>query len=100
MEKEAKDCGRADSVPEINRLLLAAYGISFREARNRLHHFRQKPEKNFFSFSARVERFARAGYGGMGSDIDNQMAVELFERFVEDPALRQHFIAGGLLHIG
>ena len=63
LEKGAKDCGRADSVPEINRLLLAAYGISSSEARNRLHHLRRGPEENFLSFGARVERLARIGYG-------------------------------------
>ena len=42
-----------------------------------------------------MERLARIEYGGMGSDIGNQMAVEHFERSVEDPALRQRLLLVG-----
>ena len=87
LEKGAKDCARADSVLMINRLLLAAYGISSSEARNTVHDLTREP-----SFGARVERLARIGYGGIGRDTKNSMAVEHFECSVIDPALRQHLL--------
>ena len=92
LEKGAKDCGWADSAPEINRRLLNKYSLSPAEARHRLHLIQRQSDESYLSLGNRVEKLVKLAYGNMGEEYENQMALEYFDRAIEEPALRRHLL--------
>lgn len=92
LEHGAKNCGQADSIGEIFDCLIAMYGISASEARERLHTLRRMPEESYPMLGNRVERLARLAYGGLGPQVEKQMALEHFDRALGDSGLRSHIL--------
>ena len=92
LEKGAKDCGAADSVPEINRRLLNMYGMSPTEAREHLHTIQRRVGEKYTSLGNRVEKLTKLAYGGVDPEMEGQLAMENFQRAIDDPALRRHLL--------
>jgi hypothetical protein len=92
LDKGARDCGQGDTLSEVFSQLLAMYGLTPPEARERLHQLRQDPSESYLQLGGRVGKLTRLAYGGLGGGIEVQMALEHFDRAVTDPALRQHLL--------
>lgn len=90
LDKGAKEAGRADSVKEVFRRLLYMFGLLPEEAREKLHQTRREPGESYMNLGNRVGRLARLSYGGLGSEVESTLAVEAFDRALDDPALRQY----------
>lgn len=93
LDKGAKDCGCADTLQGIYSQLLTMYGLSPAEARERLHSLKREPGESYLRLGNRVERLARLAYGGLGVEVETVLALEHFDRALDDPALRQHLLA-------
>jgi hypothetical protein len=92
LDKGARDCGRADTLSGVYSTLLGMFGLTPTEARERLHSLKQDTEESYVKLGARVERLIKIAYGGLGSEIEMQMALEHFDRAIVDPALRRHLL--------
>ena len=92
LDKNAKDCSRASTVKGVYSKLLHMFGLSSSEARERLHGLRQEPDESYVKLGIRVERLTKLAYGGLGEEVEIQMALEHFDRALSDSTLRQHLL--------
>lgn len=92
LDKSAKDCGYADTLSGVYEQLLTMFGLTASEARERLHHLKKEDGENYLRLGNRVERLTRLAYGGLDVHVENQMAIEHFDRALSDYALRQHLL--------
>ena len=92
LEKGATDCGEPDDVKEVYQQLIAMYGISASEAKEKLHTVRKDNSESYIKFGNRVSKLSKLAYGGLGDEVQNQMALEHFDRALGDVALRQYLL--------
>ena len=92
LEKGAKDCGRASTLQGVYSRLLAMFGMTPSMAREKLHNLRREPGESYLQLGNRVERLSRLAYGGLGDEAESSLALEHFDRALDDPSLRQHLL--------
>lgn len=90
LEKSAKEAGRAESMKMVFARLLSMFGLTPAQAREKLHHLRRESGESYLKLANRVERLTRLAYGGLGAEVEVQLAMECFDRSLDDPALRQY----------
>ena len=92
LEKDAKVCGRADTVDNIYQRLLSTYGVSPSQAREKLHALKHESGESYIALGNRVEQLTKQAYGTLGDRVVEEMAIEHFERAVGNTGLRQHLL--------
>lgn len=95
LDKSARDAGRADTLHGIFGRLLSMFGLTASAAREKLHHLSREPGESYLKLGSRVEKLTKLAYGGLGPEVENQMAIESFDRALDEPALRQHLLLAG-----
>lgn len=100
LEKNAKDCGGADTITDIYQQLLSIYGMSSAEARERLHSVTRESGESYSRLGNRVQRLTKLAYRGLGQEVEMQMALDYFNRALTEPALRQHLLAISPISLG
>lgn len=95
LEKEAQECARGDNVADIFGNLRARYGLSQRQARDKLVVVRKEPGQNFHALGVEVLKLVRIAYPQMGQNHQEDIAVETIKRCIENRSLARHLLHGG-----
>ena len=93
LERKAMDCARGDSLKEVFSRLLAMFGLTPLQAREKLHSLERKPSESYRAFGDRVDQLSQLAYGGLSPEVEKQLALEHFDCAIADPTLRRHLLA-------
>jgi hypothetical protein len=93
LEKDAIDCGRGEDYEEVLDNLRARFGLSVRQARDRLSALRREPNQSLHSLGVEVKRLVRLAYPTMAPADCTRLAVEALKKAIDDRALSRHLLA-------
>ena len=90
---DAQGCGHGESDQEIVDDLHARFGVSKRQARDRLAALKMKASQSIHSHAAEVTRMVKVAFPTL-ADADRQaMALEYFTRAQESKGIQRHLLA-------
>lgn len=93
LEKSAVECGSGDSVEEIFTSLRACYGLTVRQARDKLANMTRSPGQTLFQLGVQIENHTRIAFPDLQHKHQSIFAMETFRRAVADTALIRHLLA-------
>jgi hypothetical protein len=93
LEKDAIDCGRGEDYEEVLDNLRARFGLSVRQARDRLSALRREPNQSLHSLGVEVKRLVRLAYPTMAPADRTILAVEALKKAIDNRALSRHLLA-------
>lgn len=93
LEKDAKACSRGETVDDVYSNLRTRFGLTVRQARDRLAGLKREPNQSLHALGVEIQRLVELGYPRMGADDQMTLAVEAFKRAVDHRALNRHLLA-------
>ena len=93
LEKEATECGRGPDIASVTANLRARFGLTIRQARDRLATLRKEPSQSFHTLGVEVQRLVRLAYPTMAANDQMVIAIESLKRCVENKSLSRHLLA-------
>ena len=93
LDKSAVECGDEDSVEDIFQSLRACYGLTVRQARDKLANMKRAPEQSLYQLGVQIENYTRIAFSDLQAKHRNIFAMETFRRAVADTALLRHLLA-------
>ena len=92
LEKQAQECARGDNVEAIFVNLRARFGLTQRQARDKLSTVRKEPGQKFHSLGVEILKLVRIAYPNMGAAHQEDIAVENVRRCIENRQLLRHLM--------
>jgi len=93
LEGPAVECGRGDTVAEIERHLRASFGMTMRQARDKLANMRRAPGQSVHNLGVDNENLVRIGYPNMAPADRTDIAVETIKRALDHKGLARHLLS-------
>lgn len=93
LKGKALDCDRGNSVTEITANLRARFGITSKQAREKLRHVRKTAQMSIQELGAEIEKLTQIAYPSLSIDDRNENALDVFHRAMDNRALRRHLLA-------
>ena len=90
---DAQGCGHGDSYDEILEDLHARFGVSKRQARDRLAALKMKPGQSIYSQATEVTRLVEVAFPTLADADRRAMALEHFTRAWECKSIQRHLLA-------
>ena len=90
---DAQGCGHGDSYKEILEDLHARFGVSKRQARDRLAALKLKPGQSIYSQATEVTRLVEVAFPTLADADRRAMALEHFTRAWESKNIQRHLLA-------
>ena len=90
---EAQGCGHGDSYQEIVDDLHARFGVSRRQARDRLAVLKMRASQSIHSQAAEVSRMVKVAFPTLADADQRAMALEYFTRAWESKSIQRHLLA-------
>ena len=90
---DAQGCGHGDSYCEIVDDLHARFGVSKRQARDRLAVLKMKTSQSIYSLAAEVTRLLEVVFRTLADADRRAMALEYFTRAWESKKMQRHLLA-------
>ena len=90
---DAQGCGHGDSYEEILEDLHARFGVSKRQARDRLAALKLKPGQSIYSQATEVTRLVEIAFPTLADADRRAMALEHFTRAWESRNIQRHLLA-------
>lgn len=82
LEKSAQECAWGDTVEVVIANLRARFGMTMRQARDKLATIRKEFGKNFHSFGVDIMKLVRIAHPTMGANLQQDLAVETVKRCI------------------
>lgn len=95
LRDSAKDCGKADRVPNIFDTLRIRFGLTAREAANRLTTLKREPKTSLSAHQEEVERLVNVAYPTFPEANKVQLALDSFHHTLGHAYLQRHLLAVG-----
>ena len=93
LREGARDCGQAATVRGIYAGLRARYGLTPREARNRLNNLRKEYRTPLAEHASEVKKMVERAYGDLPRENQEQMILEHFLNTLDNSYLQRHLLA-------
>ena len=90
---DAQGCGYGDSYCEIVEDLHARFGVSKRQAKDRLAALKKKTSQSIYSQAAEVTRLVEVAFTTLADAGRRAMALEYFTQAWESKNMRRHLLA-------
>ena len=90
---DAQGCGHGDSYDEILEDLHARFGVSKRQARDRLAALKMKPGQSIYSQATEITRLVEVTFPTLADADKRAMALEHFTRAWESKNIQRHLLA-------
>lgn len=100
LEKSAVECTRGANVEAIFGNLRARFGLSMRQARDKLAMIRKEPGQNFHAFGVEILKLVRLAYPDMDAIVQEEFAVETVKRCIENRNLYRYLLPLQLNAVG
>lgn len=89
---DAVDCGSADTTPAILASLRARFGLTDRQARDRLSTLQRKPSQSLQALGLEAERLVTLAYPNVAANIRVTLSIDAFTRALDDKSLKRHLL--------
>ena len=89
----ATECGRGGDLGTCMTALRARFGLTTRQARDRLGGLRKDNRKSFYEHGVEVERLVRIAYPDLQAPTRLDMALDVFSRSLDNRSLQRHMLA-------
>ena len=93
LQDGARECGRADTIQGVFNILRARYGLTVREARNRLGCIKRNNRCPLQEHATEVERLVRVAYQELPEHIRANMLLDTFCSSLNHAGLQRHLLA-------
>ena len=93
LERDATKCGRGQDMPAIFANLRARFGLTVRQARDKLAHIRREPGQTNHMLGLEIQKLVRLAYPTMGANDQTVIAIETFKKSVDNKQLSRHLLA-------
>ena len=93
LEREATDCSRGNDVQTIFDNLRARFGLTVRQARDRLANLKKDPGQSYHTLGVEIQHLVRLAYPTMGENDRMIISVENLKRCIDNRALSRHLLA-------
>lgn len=90
---KAQKCGKGETVQEIQILLNAQFGLTVRQARDRLDGLCKDQKMSYQDHADEIEKLVKAGHPNLGAEDRVDMSLSSYSRSLENVSLRQHLLA-------
>ena len=90
---KARDCSRAETREEIEHSLRAQFGLSVRQARDKIRTLQRGPRQSVHELGTEAKRLVRLAYPGLAQREQEDMAIEVFIQALDSRSLKRHFLA-------
>ena len=90
---DAQGCGHGDNYQEIVDDLHARFGVSRRQARDRLAALKMRAGQSIHSQAAEVSRMVKVAFPTLADADQRAMALEYFTRAWESKSIQRHLLA-------
>lgn len=95
LEDDAIDSGTGATVEAIFANLRARFGLTQRQARDRLSVLQRKPSQSLQALGLECERLVNVAYPNLGNNMQNTLAIDAFNRALDDRNLKRHLLLAG-----
>ena len=93
LKEGARECGRPDQVAAIFELLRSRYGLTAREARNRLSSLKKDVWCSLHDHATMVEKLVRRAYEELPLAVQENMMLDMFCSTLGNATLQRHLLA-------
>lgn len=93
LEGPALDCGQGGSVAEINQALRARFGLTVRQARDKLTNLKRLPKHSLHEHATEVRRLVEKAFLTLDAEDREGLALDYFIRSLDNRALQRHMLA-------
>lgn len=90
LEGAAKDCARGATVAAINTSLRSRFGVTIRQARDRLVYLRRESGQSLHELGVEINRLLLIAYPALDDATRQTMGVETFKRALDNKQLHRH----------
>ena len=90
---DAQGCGHGDNYREIVEDLHARFGVSRRQARDRLAALKMRASQSTHSQAAEISRMVKVAFPSLADADQRAMALEYFTRAWESKSIQRHLLA-------
>lgn len=92
LEGAATACGRGDTLDQVFQAMRSRFGLSPRQARDKLGQLRYEPNSSLHVLGTDVERLVSIAYPDAHPDVKITLAVDAFTRALNHNALQRHLL--------
>ena len=89
----AADCSRAEDRTEIEQSLRAQFGLSTRQAREKIRLLQRGPKQSVHELGTEAKKLVRLAYPGLQAREQEDMAIEVFIQALDNKSVKRHFLA-------
>ena len=93
LEGSTAECGRGQTVDEIIANLRARYGLSAKQARDKLSTIRKKAAQSFHDLGAEITKLVHIAYPRLDEAFHTETSLEVFNRALHHRSMQQHLLA-------
>lgn len=93
LEGPARECGRDVTIEGIVAELRARFGVSRRQARERLARLRKLKTQTMHEFAGEIQRLVGLAYPEIPVLARSDMALDFFSLALDDPTVKRHLLA-------
>jgi hypothetical protein len=93
LEKDATECSRGLDIPAIFTNLRARFGLTRRQARDKLANLRREPGQSHHMLGVEVQKLVRLAYPTMTANDQSVIAIETIKRSIDNKNLSRHLLA-------
>jgi hypothetical protein len=95
LQDDAVDSGTGETSDEIFANLRARFGLTERQARDRLSALHRAPEQSLQALGLESERLVAVAYPGVKANVRTTLAIDTFTRALDDRNLKRHLLVAG-----
>jgi hypothetical protein len=93
LKGKAQDCGNADTTEGVFQALQARFGMSIREARNKLTLLKKENRTTLQEHAAEVSRLMNTAYQDLPPDHRHRLILDTFQSTLGNAYLQRHLLA-------
>ena len=93
LKGDAGDCGKGENIDAVYAALRSKYGITRREARNRLSNLKRNSRTTLYAHAEEVAKLVQVAYEESPENHRADMTLELFCNTINNTSLQRHLLA-------
>ena len=90
---KATDCSRGNTISEIQDTLRIRFGLSSRQARDRLRHLKRTSKQTVHELGMEAQQLTRLAYPDLRDQDLEEMALETFVQALDNKSVKRHLLA-------
>lgn len=93
LEKQAIECGRGQDLTEIIDNLRARFGLTIRQARDKLSNLKKTSKQSFHDLGSEIQKLVSLAYPNQTRGFHIETGLETFSRAIRSKALQHQLMA-------